>query len=212
MPYWEERGGRGFIGRPWGRGEGAFPLLPPWQHRSFHLGLTHLPPALQYLECAACAGVRNDWSECAMERQKFQWKKYEFVGNASPSFPTGPPPHHSPTICITVPSIVNVHGPGPPFVCACACAAKGCLLHSHPSMIMGTGQICIGHRALDGTAWGEGEGETCLGHSTSAYCVCWLHWHRLAYPSPPGMACSCSRGKHSFRGQNAKFALPISDP
>lgn len=24
--------------------------------------------------------------------------------------------------------------------------------NSHPSMIMGTGQICIGHRALDGTA------------------------------------------------------------
>lgn len=91
MPYWEERGGRGFIGRPWGRGEGAFPLLPPWQHRSFHLGLTHLPPALQYLECAACAAVRNDWSECAMERQKFSMEKIRICGKRVPLIPHRPP-------------------------------------------------------------------------------------------------------------------------
>lgn len=81
-------------------------------------------------------------------------------------------------------------------------------------MIMGTGQICIGHRALDGTARLGEEERGDLGHSTSAYCVCWLHWHRLAYPSPPGMACSCSRGSTRFvvRTLNSRFASWIHDP
>lgn len=144
-----------------------------------------------------------------MERQKFQWKNTSLWETRPPHSPQAPlpitlPPSASPCH----PSSISM-AQDPFCLCVCVCGKR---LLAALASIHDHGHWADLHRPSGPRR--HGLGETCLGHSTSAYCVCWLHWHRLAYPSPPGMACSCSRGSTRFvvRTLNSRFPSQIHDP
>lgn len=208
MPYWEERGGRG-LSAGLGGGEGAFPVLSPLGSIDHSISVSptcHLP---QCLDCAACVCGRNDWSECALEisMEKIPDELWE---TRPPHSPQAPPPHH---LQLHPSRHCAIHRPmsmaqDPLCLCVCVCGKRLLALAS----IHDHGHWADLHRPSGprrhGLGEGEGRGPGAAPHSTSAYCVCWLHWHRLAYPSPPGMACSCSRGSTRFvvvRTLNSRF-------
>lgn len=126
MPYWEERGGRRLSADLGGRRRSLFPSSPLGSiDHSISVSPTCPAPVSVSTVPRVCApgmiGANVQW--------KFQSKKTN-CGKRVPSFHPHRPPSPSPHRLhrITVPSIVQCPWPGTPFVCACACAAKGCLL------------------------------------------------------------------------------------
>ena len=157
------------------------------------------PPALHLFRVRVSAVPRVPESGMIEANVIFNEKNTD-CGKRGPSFPTID--SSASQLSPSPPNLLHrraIHHPWPRIPSVCACVAKGCCC----ARIHDNGHICIGHRALDGTAWGGGG----LGHPKSAYCACWLHRRRFAYPSPTGMASSWSLGSTLFlvRTLNSRF-------